>query len=51
MANMLRKQRGNTFGCCSHCSRNKKPHNKPGRRERHMARAMEKRNWKKEAVA
>lgn len=48
MANMLRKHSRAWFGCCDHCSRGKMLHLKPGPRERHQARAIEKREWKKD---
>ena len=48
MANMLRKSAHGFFGCCDHCARGKALHMKPGPRERHQARAIEKRQWKKD---
>jgi hypothetical protein len=48
MANMLRKKCSHRFGCCDHCARGKALHLKPGPRERHNARAIEKREWKKQ---
>lgn len=49
MANMLRKQCSYEFGCCGYCARGGKV--RPQKRERHMARAREKRQWKREARA
>lgn len=51
MADMLRKHTRNhgDFGCCDHCSRNVKVlSNKPGPRERHLARQREKVATRKE---
>lgn len=48
MANMLRKKASYDYGCCDHCARGKPLHLKPGPRERHKARAMEKRQWRRE---
>lgn len=48
MANMLRKSTGHNFGCCDSCARGKPLHLKPGPRERHQARAREKRQWRRE---
>jgi hypothetical protein len=50
MANMLRKKASHNFGCCDACASGKPLHLKPGPRERHQARAIEKRQWKKEAA-
>lgn len=47
MANMLRKKASHAFGCCDHCARNKKKPQKPGPNERRLARAIEKREWKR----
>jgi hypothetical protein len=49
MADMLRKRASHAFGCCDHCARKKKAGNKPDKRERHLARAIEKREWRNEA--
>lgn len=46
MPNMLRKRASHVFGCCDHCARHKKPEQKPGPRERRLARAIEKREWR-----
>jgi hypothetical protein len=53
MAKMLRDHPRNygDFGCCDHCARKKALHLKPGPRERHVARAREKRQWKREEQA
>lgn len=52
MSDMLRKQSTKYYGCCDRCARKiKHAHMKPGPRERHQARAREKRQWKKEAAA
>lgn len=51
MANMLRKTCSNAFGCCSHCDRKKANHEKMGKRERRMARAIEKQRWRKQEAA
>ncbi|MDP9820371.1 hypothetical protein J2S59_000180 [Nocardioides massiliensis] len=48
MANMLRKKATKWHGCCDHCARGTALHMKPGPRERHQARAIEKRQWAKE---
>lgn len=48
MANMLRREATRYYGCCDSCTRGKALHLKPGPRERHQARAVEKRRWKKE---
>ncbi len=50
MANMLRKRTSHTYGCCDHCARHKALQAKPGPRERHQARAIEKREWNREAA-
>lgn len=50
MAGMLRTQATKwSFGCCDHCARGKALPMKPGPRERHQARAVERRRWKREA--
>ncbi len=49
MSNMLRKKSTKWFGCCDHCARNVAIPNKPGPRERHQARAVEKRQWRRDA--
>lgn len=49
MAKMLRKSSTSFYGCCDHCTRGKALCLKPGPRERHQARQVEKRAWKKEA--
>lgn len=49
MADMLRKKTTSYYGCCDSCTRGKALHAKPGPRERHQARAIEKRRWKREA--
>lgn len=49
MAKMLRTRCSGNQGCCDHCARGKPLHLKPGPRERHQARAIEKREWKREA--
>jgi hypothetical protein len=48
MANMLRKKTSGSHGCCDSCARGKPLHLKPGPRERHQARAIEKRQWRKD---
>lgn len=48
MAGMLRKQATKFYGCCDHCARGTALPQKPGPRERHQARAVEKRRWKRE---
>ncbi len=47
MANMLRKSSVGWFGCCNRCARKAPAHLKPGPRERHQARAREKRTWRR----
>jgi len=51
MANMLRSKSTKFYGCCDHCARGQALHMKPGPRERHQARAVEKREWKREERA
>lgn len=48
MAKMLRKGTSHNYGCCDSCARGKPLHLKPGPRERHQARAREKRQWRRE---
>ena len=48
MANMLRKKSTKFYGCCDSCARGQALHMKPGPRERHQARQVEKRQWKRE---
>ncbi len=48
MARMLRTGASHEFGCCDFCARKKKPGNKPDQRERRVARAREKRQWRKD---
>lgn len=49
MSNMLRKgSASHAFGCCDHCARKKRRGNKPGQRERRLARARENRMWRRE---
>ncbi len=48
MSNMLRKGASQEFGCCDFCARRKPPSQKPGPRERRLARAREKVDWKKD---
>ena len=48
MSKMLRTQATKYFGCCDACARGTALHMKPGPRERHQARAREKRAWKRE---
>ena len=49
MARMLRaaSQRTGDYGCCDSCARGTALHMKPRPRERHQARAIEKRRWKR----
>jgi hypothetical protein len=49
MAKMLRRSATRFYGCCDSCARGKTLHLKPGPRERHQARAVEKRQWKRDA--
>lgn len=49
MAAMLRKTSTADFGCCDRCARKAAAHLKPGPRQRHHARAVEKRQWLREA--
>jgi len=43
MSKMLRRNATRYYGCCDSCTRGKALHLKPGPRERHQARAVEKR--------
>jgi hypothetical protein len=45
---MLRKSATKYYGCCDRCARKVAKEHKPGPRERHQARALEKRRWKRE---
>lgn len=47
MAKMLRKNSTKHYGCCDACASGQALHLKPGPRERHQARAREKRQWRK----
>lgn len=49
MANMLRRHSPYWWGCCNACARGRRK--KPGRQERRMARALEKRRTRKEIDA
>lgn len=51
MADMLRKRASHAFGCCDHCARKKKHDNKPDKRERRLARAIEKREVRREVAS
>jgi len=51
LSGMLLKKATKFYGCCDHCARGQALHMKPGPRERHQARAVEKRGWKREERA
>lgn len=51
MADMLRKQSTKYYGCCDRCARKAATPMKPGPRERHQARAREKRQWRRDQDA
>lgn len=48
MAKMLREKATKYYGCCDACASGAMLHLKPGPRERHQARAVEKREWKRD---
>lgn len=48
MAKMLRKKATKFYGCCDACHSGQALPLKPGPRERHQARAVEKRQWTRE---
>lgn len=48
MADMLAKHAHGYFGCCAHCARGRNHNAKPQRQARRQARAVEKRQMRRE---